>query len=86
MRVRNKDHGHLGYSSRFNTYGIGEIIVTFEDGDASSEEIRDYDVLLGDEWVDLSGALKSRLLITDNYFTTFFPPSNDKDRDRGYTL
>lgn len=89
MKLRRKGKpGSEACSSAFNIHGIGEIIVTFDDGSASSEFLRDYEVFLEskDEWKDLRQALKDHDVITDNYNSHFFEPPTEEDRQRGYTL
>lgn len=67
MKLKHKVHGHIGYSSEFNMHGLGEMIVFFEEGDASSESISDYDVLIDDKWIDMNEAFKSGLLVEDEF-------------------
>lgn len=87
MRVRNKNSGTEASSGRLNTHGLGEMIVQFDEGDASSEYISDYEVQLPDgSWKDLPQAFRDHDVITDNYDTVFFFPRNDEDRRRGFTL
>lgn len=86
MRVRlKKDHSVQGWSSRFNTGGLGEVIVTYENGEMSSEYISDYDVLLDSgEWRCLRESFRSHDLVTDNYETNFREPLNPEERIRGW--
>lgn len=70
----------------FNPHGIGEIIVGYTDGGMDSDYIRNWDVEIDGEWVDLSSAFKDHRVITDNYSDRFFLPQTDEDRVRGYTL
>lgn len=91
MRIRNKTTMSLAHSSSFNTNSIGEIIVLFEDGDADSDYIRNYDVLLENgprakRWMDLSEAFRARDVIPNNYNTNFAEPCSEEDRSRGYSL
>lgn len=86
MRVKEKKTGVLGWSSKFNPLGLGEIIVTFDEGDATSDYISNYDVMLSDErWVDLHEALKLKLVMTDDSALNF-AEATDLDRKRGYIL
>lgn len=87
MKVMHKK-GYLGYSGNFNTSSLSEIVVYFEEGDCSSEFIKEYDVFIKakNEWKDLGEAFKDRDIIVDNYNTRFFEPDNEEDRQRGYTL
>jgi hypothetical protein len=50
--------------------------------------IRDFEVWIEalQKWKCMSQAFKDSDLIVDNYNTTFFEPSNDEDRERGFTL
>lgn len=85
MRVRHKKSGHIGSSGMFNTHGIGEIIVYFDD--CNSDFISNYDVELPDgTWKDLGDAFEDHDVIIDNYNTRFFYPENEEDMKRGYTL
>lgn len=88
MKVRHKEKGYLGSSGNFNMHGLGEMIVYFEDGDCSSEFIRDYEVFLKQkqEWKDINQAFKDKDIINDNYNTCFFEPPTEDDRVRGFTL
>lgn len=90
MKIRQKDYHNLnGDADRFNTNAVSpiEIIVNFGDGGADSVYARDYEVELSDgRWVPIIEALGRHLLITDDYYTRFFEPQTDEDRERGYTL
>lgn len=87
MKVRHKEKGYLGESSRFNMHGIGEIIVGFDEGDMDSMYISDFEVLLPDgKWKDMKQAFKDKDIIPDNYYTMFGLPKNDADKERGYFL
>jgi len=72
----------------FNTHSINEIIVYFFDGSADSDFIKEYDVWLEkrQEWKDLNKAFQDKDVITDTYNTSFFEPSTEDDRLRGYIL
>lgn len=86
MKVRNKKTQAQGQSTNFNVHSLSEIVVAFEDGTMDSDYIRNYDVWINDTWVDMSDAFKRNLLISDNYNTIFFEPTNEEDKIRGYTL
>lgn len=89
MKVRNKATGASrvqGDASYFNTHALNEIIVGFEDGSMDSCYIKDFEVLVDGEWIDMREAFRLRLLITDNYNTRFFEPATEEDKVRGYTL
>ena len=88
MKVRYRDKPHItGYSDKFNMHGLGEVIVTYEGGDASSEEIRELEVWLETQqrWASMSDALRANDLITDNRVTRFLEPRTEQERARGYT-
>lgn len=70
----------------FNMVGIGEMIVYFPEGDASSEFIRDYEVWLeaSQEWKNMNQAFRDHDLITDNYNVRFFEPITLKEREQGF--
>lgn len=86
MKVKNKKAGSIGYSGKFNTHGLGEMIVYYEDGDCSSEFIRDYDVFIEseDKWMDMGEAFQQNLIIPDNYNVDFREPLNAEEKERGW--
>ena len=88
MEVRNKKTQAIGFSSKFNVTGLGEIIIGFKDNGMDSDYISNYDVFLEarQEWKDTAQAFRDHDLITDNYNTIFFEPDNKEDKKRGYTL
>jgi hypothetical protein len=88
MKVRYKDKPEIaGDSSSFNMHGLGEVIVYFPEGDASSEEIRELEVYLDSrrEWVSLSDALRRNDVITDNHVSRFAEPRDQAERERGWS-
>jgi hypothetical protein len=87
MRVRYKKSKAEGYSSNFNMSSISEIIIHFPEGDATSEDPSELDVLLSDgNWHDMRESFRNHFLITDNYNTCFFEPPTEENMLRGYTL
>lgn len=87
MKVRYKDnHDIVGYTNQFNLGGIGEVIVTFEDGDASSEYVSDLEIWLEhhQQWYPMSRAFQDKLLISDNYGRSFAEPKTGEERVRGW--
>lgn len=79
MKVRLKsNHDTIGYSNEFNMHGLGEFIVIYEDGDASSEYIRDYDVYVEsqDRWMPLREAEKLGYIKVDEYDHHFWEVNN----------
>lgn len=89
MNVRYTDRPRIiGWAGRFNTHGIGEVIVGFpDDGGQTSESISELEVQLSSgEWKDMRQAFADKDLITDNYNTAFFEPATPEDRERGYVL
>jgi hypothetical protein len=88
MKVRHKIHHTEAWSSRFNISSLNEIIVTFDDGEQSSEYMRDWEAWISthEKWMPIGEALKSHDIITDNDNTAFFEPRTQEDRERGYTL
>lgn len=85
MKVKNKTTSTIGYSNKFNIHAISEIIVTFKEGDCSSEFISDYEVQLKTgEFKDMSTAFKDKDLISDNYNTEFREPINTEEFKRGW--
>ena len=74
-----------GWSNEFNTSSLNEIIVYYDDGDASSEYFQDVNVLLSNGvWTGLKEALGLHLVIPNNYNTHFREPVNEVERDRGW--
>lgn len=88
MKLRHKKTGALAYSSNFNMCSMSEIHVYFEDGDADSDFIPEYEAWIEakKEWKCLSEAFRDRDVISDNYNSHFFEPPTEEDRKRGYTL
>lgn len=75
MKVRYKDKRHItGTASAFNLHSVSEVIVHFDEGDATSEFQSALQVYLDgrNEWMDMNAAFKAGHLITDDYNTHFF--------------
>lgn len=58
MKIRHKESGGVATASNMNPHGLGEIIVWFADGSATSDYLKDYDVWLQDGWVDMRQAFR----------------------------
>lgn len=87
MRIRRiDDHEATGWSDRFNIHGLGEIIVTYDDGDMDSDYQKDFEVLIGEEWVSFNEALKSHEIVSDDRFYHFRFALTDEEREKGYYL
>jgi hypothetical protein len=86
MKIRNKSNGDISFSSQFNIHGMSQIIVYFEEGDCSSEYIKDYDVFIEryNDWFDMHEAFNTGMIISDNYDTCFREPISDLEKKRGY--
>jgi len=86
MKVRNKNTGALGYSSKFNMHAMAEIIVCFDEGDCDSDFISNYDVFLKVKniWKSMNEAFRDKDVITDNYNSEFMEPRNEAERKRGW--
>ncbi len=85
MEIRHRASGEPASTIEFNTHGLGEILVYFDDGSASSEMVSDYDVLLPNgEWKTLGQALKDHDVISDNFNQYLAFPTNDLERERGW--
>lgn len=87
MKVRNKEHTWTGWSSKFNTHALAEIIVGFDgDGGMDSMFISEVEIFLESKqiWKDMNQAFKDNDLIIDNYNTCFREPKNQEEIDRGY--
>ena len=87
MKIKLKKTDQVGSSSNFNTHSVSEILVSFNDW-YDTDYIKNYDVWLeqSHQWKDLGEAFKSHDVITDNYNTVFFEPTNEQDRARGFAL
>ena len=96
MKFRYKDKPEsTGFSSEFNVHGLGENILFFEEGDATSEDFDLLEVLIENPvttdvdagtWVDFKLALTKRYVIGDDYQRWFREPANTRERDRGWYL
>lgn len=95
MRVRYTDRPEItGFTDKFSIGGLGEVELYFDSGDATSDYIKDLDVLLEHPlpssvykpgvWVRLSDAFKSKDVIADNYDRRFFEPASEADKARGW--
>jgi hypothetical protein len=88
MRVRYLASPEItGDSSSFNMAGLGEVIVYYGDGSASSEEISELEVYLDSQqrWAPMGEALRNNDLISDNRVTRFLEPRTPAERERGFT-
>ena len=87
MKLRYKKDGSEAASSQFNIHALDEIIAFFAN-DMDTMFIKDFDVWLEKTtppgWKDMSEAFRDHDLITDDYNTRFFEPTNDDDRKRGF--
>ena len=87
MKVRLKDKPNVVFSSsKFNVHGIGEVIGCGENFGCDLFFVKELDVLMDEEWKDMSEAFRNHDLIVDNYNTYFFQPKTEEDRKRGFTL
>lgn len=76
MQVRYKDKPRVtGTSSQFNIRSVSEVIVHFDDGDATSEFQRELQVFLPatNSWKDMNKAFADGDIVTDDYNTCFHP-------------
>lgn len=83
MRVKTEDN-RTGHSSRFNTASVSEVVVGFDDGDQDSVYMRDLDVLIGNDWVDMGEAFRRKLIVPDNHNERFGEPRDEEARERGW--
>ena len=83
MNVRYKKTKTIGFSGQFNLSTCGEVLVYGEWGSDSSY-IKDLDVEIDGQWVDMNEAFTKRLIIPDDHNVYFAPPVNDECRERGY--
>lgn len=74
MKVRYKDSKTTATAHQFNTHGSLEVIVHFDEGDATSEYISRLEVYFPhrDQWMDMQEAFRKGDLIKDEYNTQFF--------------
>lgn len=88
MRVRMINKPDItGWSDEFNIHGLGEIIVTYDDGSASSEELNDYEICREDgTWISFREALMNHEIVTDDRFHRFRFALTDEERKKGYYL
>lgn len=98
MQVREKTKlNDRCYSSNFNTQALAEVICCWDDGSRDSMFIKDLDIFIEScyqnescdiriGWKDMRQALKDHDIITDNFNTCFFEPTNEIDRKREFTL
>lgn len=89
MKVRLKtNHAVTGFSNRFNTHGLGEMIVGFDEDDMDSCSISEYQVFLvlsPKGWVDMDQAFQDKDLIPDNFNQHFGEPRTFEERERGWS-
>lgn len=55
MRVQHKDTGIEATFVSYNLHGLGEFIAQFDDGDKSSELLREWKPVDGGPWPDEDG-------------------------------
>lgn len=87
MMVRYQDNPEVyGCTGRFNPSSTGEIIIHFPNGDTTSEYISVLDAFLGPTlgWCPMHQAFADKLIIPDNYFTSFRMPSSTEEQDMGW--
>lgn len=88
MKVRYKtvDGRYVeGYSDSFNTHGLGEIIVYFDDDSCDSMFIRGFEVQLpSGEWKNMNEAFRDRDIIPNNLNTSFGYPRSDEEKKQGF--
>jgi len=90
MKLRLKEKPEqLCASNQFNVNSVNEIIVIYlPEGDTSSDFIKNYDVYLETlkDWKDMRQAFGDKDLIMNSHFTSFFEPTTEEDRQRGFSL
>lgn len=79
MKCRYKKTGAEFDSSRFNTYGLGEVLT----GDDSAS-ISSLDVFVNGEWKDMRQAFIDDDIIPNNLNTDFGVPINAEAKVRSY--
>ena len=87
MKVRYKDKPEVqGFSDKLNTHGLGEVIfnITEPDYDCTSEYIKELEVEIQGEWVDMQNAFRGHVLVTDNYNTRFREAQTQEEMHRGW--
>ena len=87
MKIRNIKTGEEGTSGKFNIHSLTEIFVYFDDW-MDTDFMHNYEVFIEatQTWMTFNNAFNEKHLINDNHNTYFFEPTNEEDRERGYTL
>lgn len=83
MKVRYIKKPHItGHASQFNLHSASEVLVQFDEGDATSEYQRELEVYFPhlDKWVPMVEAFAKGDLITDDYNTQFFASASTETR------
>jgi hypothetical protein len=84
MKVRYKDKPYItGWASHFNTHSAAEVLVTFPDGDATSESIHKLQCYCAVGWKNMAQAFKDRDILPDNY-NTFFGIPDAEEKKQGF--
>ena len=82
MKVRYKKYPDITRdTNQFNPCGLSEIVMHDD-----SAFIRDLDVMIKGEWVDMGQAFKNKDIIPSNDNLWFAEPKTPEDRERGYFL
>ncbi len=86
MKVRYHDRPHVtGTAIEFNTHATAEVLLNFDEGDATSEFIRELDVQLPDgNWKPMKRAFADKDIIPDNTNSWFGLPTSPEEKQRGW--
>lgn len=79
MKVRYKKSKIERHATRFNVHAMAEVLT----GDDSAF-IKELDVLINNEWKDMSQAFEDKDIVPDNYNESFAPPINEECKTRGF--
>ncbi len=80
MELIHKETGEVCYSSKFNTHALGEIIVNYNDGSASSDFMSNYKAKLPNgETKPLKKAIEDSDIKVDDKRTSFYLVEGDKN-------
>jgi len=79
MKLRYKKTKKEFYSNSFNKTAINEVLTNDD-----SVFFNEIDAFINDKWLDFSEALKTKLIIPDNYNVNFKQPSNKEEKERGW--
>lgn len=86
VRYKTEDGRYVeGQSGNFNTHGLGEIIVYFDDESCDSMYLNPFEVQLkSGEWKGMPQAFKDRDILSNNLNTSFDFPHSEEEKKQGF--